>query len=181
MAAGFATRRPGMRDRAAVTPCANPSARYASVVSRVVLLRRSTAIEVGCGPETTSHPIVAAATAPVTTGHNPCRQRRRRRAGVRDVTIGRGAGAAAAYGVWRARIARIRASVSGEGVASYSCCKRRRNVSKALSAPARSPDRSNSATRRSEEHTSELQSQSNLVCRLLPEKKKNQLISTKYN
>src|SRR5688572_32419264 len=30
--------------------------------------------------------------------------------------------------------------------------------------------------RRSEEHTSELQSQSNLVCRLLLEKKKNQLI-----
>src|SRR2546430_3189482 len=31
-----------------------------------------------------------------------------------------------------------------------------------------------SATERSEEHTSELQSQSNLVCRLLLEKKKNQ-------
>src|SRR2546427_8721899 len=33
------------------------------------------------------------------------------------------------------------------------------------------------APRRSEEHTSELQSQSNLVCRLLLEKKKNQKIS----
>src|SRR2546430_11841625 len=32
--------------------------------------------------------------------------------------------------------------------------------------------------RRSEEHTSELQSQSNLVCRLLLEKKKKQIIST---
>src|SRR5688572_31700026 len=32
---------------------------------------------------------------------------------------------------------------------------------------------------RSEEHTSELQSQSNLVCRLLLEKKKNKLIYTK--
>src|SRR2546430_11723278 len=37
--------------------------------------------------------------------------------------------------------------------------------------PARS--RSPSSTPRSEEHTSELQSQSNLVCRLLLEKKKN--------
>src|SRR2546430_11328272 len=33
------------------------------------------------------------------------------------------------------------------------------------------------ATARSEEHTSELQSQSNLVCRLLLEKKKNETIS----
>src|SRR6266478_3303298 len=33
------------------------------------------------------------------------------------------------------------------------------------------------STRRSEEHTSELQSQSNLVCRLLLEKKKNQYAS----
>src|SRR2546430_12438464 len=38
----------------------------------------------------------------------------------------------------------------------------------------RPPDRS----RRSEEHTSELQSQSNLVCRLLLEKKKN--LATEY-
>src|SRR5688572_31972607 len=36
--------------------------------------------------------------------------------------------------------------------------------------------------KRSEEHTSELQSQSNLVCRLLLEKKKKKIISTKiYN
>src|SRR2546430_12543733 len=34
------------------------------------------------------------------------------------------------------------------------------------------------ADQRSEEHTSELQSQSNLVCRLLLEKKKNNLTST---
>src|SRR2546430_11657495 len=33
-------------------------------------------------------------------------------------------------------------------------------------------------TTRSEEHTSELQSQSNLVCRLLLEKKKNRLITS---
>src|SRR2546427_4589370 len=35
-----------------------------------------------------------------------------------------------------------------------------------------------SATRRSEEHTSELQSQSNLVCRLLLEKKKKRVSNT---
>src|SRR2546430_12214258 len=35
-----------------------------------------------------------------------------------------------------------------------------------------------SAVHRSEEHTSELQSQSNLVCRLLLEKKKNQTFAT---
>src|SRR2546427_6400183 len=36
------------------------------------------------------------------------------------------------------------------------------------------------AGRRSEEHTSELQSQSNLVCRLLLEKKKNKYQSPRY-
>src|SRR5205085_11159488 len=36
------------------------------------------------------------------------------------------------------------------------------------------------ARRRSEEHTSELQSQSNLVCRLLLEKKKKKQINKKY-
>src|SRR5688572_32098602 len=41
-------------------------------------------------------------------------------------------------------------------------------------APAASPARRRS---RSEEHTSELQSQSNLVCRLLLEKKKNRAIT----
>src|SRR2546430_5576517 len=33
---------------------------------------------------------------------------------------------------------------------------------------------------RSEEHTSELQSQSNLVCRLLLEKKKHKIVTTRY-
>src|SRR2546430_12090102 len=54
---------------------------------------------------------------------------------------------------------------------SASVCRRRRasravwpSVSPRIGNPARSP--------RSEEHTSELQSQSNLVCRLLLEKKK---------
>src|SRR2546430_10100970 len=41
-------------------------------------------------------------------------------------------------------------------------------------APIRTMPRSSRSTSRSEEHTSELQSQSNLVCRLLLEKKKQQ-------
>src|SRR5688572_32262480 len=46
--------------------------------------------------------------------------------------------------------------------------------------PRRSPGRSSRRARsaRSEEHTSELQSQSNLVCRLLLEKKKNNNTTT---
>src|SRR5256886_8969226 len=43
-------------------------------------------------------------------------------------------------------------------------------------APASAETRRTSLPRRSEEHTSELQSLSNLVCRLLLEKKKHQLI-----
>src|SRR5688572_31613130 len=41
-------------------------------------------------------------------------------------------------------------------------------------------DRSRMASLRSEEHTSELQSQSNIVCRLLLEKKKENWIRYKY-
>src|SRR5256886_6174910 len=41
--------------------------------------------------------------------------------------------------------------------------------------PRRSPERDTMIEPRSEEHTSELQSQSNLVCRLLLEKKKSKL------
>src|SRR2546430_5417520 len=54
------------------------------------------------------------------------------------------------------------------GCSSTACRKRGRN------AMACWPSRSSSVggSRRSEEHTSELQSQSNLVCRLLLEKKK---------
>src|SRR2546430_13892476 len=40
---------------------------------------------------------------------------------------------------------------------------------------ARTPESSSVRARRSEEHTSELQSQSNLVCRLLLEKKKKKM------
>src|SRR2546430_13072159 len=40
--------------------------------------------------------------------------------------------------------------------------------------------RTHAAHRRSEEHTSELQSQSNLVCRLLLEKKKNGIYNSLY-
>src|SRR2546427_8562696 len=43
----------------------------------------------------------------------------------------------------------------------------------AVPAPARRACRFHGTDERSEEHTSELQSQSNLVCRLLLEKKKN--------
>src|SRR5256885_8231443 len=57
--------------------------------------------------------------------------------------------------------------------------RRRRNASRrsrlertTTSRPSSTPLRSSSATRRSEEHTSELQSTCNLVCRLLLEKKK---------
>src|SRR2546430_11492991 len=47
-----------------------------------------------------------------------------------------------------------------------------------LRRPGRLPDRgaAQSSGGRSEEHTSELQSQSNLVCRLLPEKKKTMTV-----
>src|SRR2546430_7177042 len=45
------------------------------------------------------------------------------------------------------------------------------------SAPVRSPNELERSQRRSEEHTSELQSQSNLVCRLLLEKKKKTSIA----
>src|SRR2546430_6580760 len=41
-------------------------------------------------------------------------------------------------------------------------------------------DAARRGARRSEEHTSELQSQSNLVCRLLLEKKKNARASSQY-
>src|SRR2546427_5130487 len=53
-------------------------------------------------------------------------------------------------------------------------CPTERPTRTARSRAARSPPRVLSAATRSEEHTSELQSQSNLVCRLLLEKKKKQ-------
>src|SRR5438067_9161743 len=43
------------------------------------------------------------------------------------------------------------------------------------------PHRNGRARRRSEEHTSELQSRFDLVCRLLLEKKKNQILSAACN
>src|SRR5688572_32603432 len=46
--------------------------------------------------------------------------------------------------------------------------------------PTRPPRRSPSGPFRSEEHTSELQSQSNLVCRLLLEKKKKNSLNVDY-
>src|SRR5256886_12747296 len=52
------------------------------------------------------------------------------------------------------------------------CCTGRHAAYRVVSA-SRTCGGSRSARTRSEEHTSELQSQSNLVCRLLLEKKKN--------
>src|SRR2546430_6884970 len=50
--------------------------------------------------------------------------------------------------------------------------RRRRACDRDSECPARRSSHSSSCRPRSEEHTSELQSQSNLVCRLLLEKKK---------
>src|SRR2546427_5802003 len=55
--------------------------------------------------------------------------------------------------------------------ASWAGCWRRRS-SRSFSCPCSSSSSPTADSRRSEEHTSELQSQSNLVCRLLLEKKK---------
>src|SRR5688572_33107767 len=52
------------------------------------------------------------------------------------------------------------------GLRTYSCSSQRRD-------PPRLSERPSNLPTRSEEHTSELQSQSNLVCRLLLEKKKH--------
>src|SRR2546427_8912128 len=59
----------------------------------------------------------------------------------------------------------VRQSVGGMPLTRKSLCKVTSFVSRMIGKSGRS--------RRSEEHTSELQSQSNLVCRLLLEKKKN--------
>src|SRR2546430_6726236 len=66
---------------------------------------------------------------------------------------------------------------------SRSCCRRNRSRSTSRARSASSSDAPSGARRkatrtpRSEEHTSELQSQSNLVCRLLLEKKKKRLVT----
>src|SRR2546430_13044773 len=59
---------------------------------------------------------------------------------------------------------------TGFGVSSYDWVRQRRSPATAL--PCVPSTCSVSRSSRSEEHTSELQSQSNLVCRLLLEKKK---------
>src|SRR2546430_9699917 len=53
----------------------------------------------------------------------------------------------------------------------------RQRLSPVVAQPACATGMSRRAAARSEEHTSELQSQSNLVCRLLLEKKKKHMIS----
>src|SRR5205085_8886015 len=57
---------------------------------------------------------------------------------------------------------------------------RRRRVARPRAACRRATARDRTISHRSEEHTSELQSQSNLVCRLLLEKKKNTKYHTPY-
>src|SRR5688572_31217544 len=64
--------------------------------------------------------------------------------------------------------ARASGTMGRSSTGSFSTARRSRSRSSS-SCPARSGEASGS---RSEEHTSELQSQSNLVCRLLLEKKK---------
>src|SRR5688572_31608738 len=54
----------------------------------------------------------------------------------------------------------------------FRCC-RTRSTASSTPMDCRIPAISSRSARRSEEHTSELQSQSNLVCRLLLEKKKH--------
>src|SRR5438270_10312362 len=57
-----------------------------------------------------------------------------------------------------------------------------RSASPAVSGPRSSgPGTTTEAPKRSEEHTSELQSQSNLVCRLLLEKKKKNNKNSQHN
>src|SRR2546430_14358621 len=57
-----------------------------------------------------------------------------------------------------------------------SVSRARRNRGLRCASPVRRAGRDIPGRRRSEEHTSELQSQSNLVCRLLLEKKKKKLV-----
>src|SRR5690606_41991838 len=65
----------------------------------------------------------------------------------------------------------------GRRRSSSSFCSRRRRTTERSVSWRRSPARSSTSRRakRSEEHTSELQSRENLVCRLLLEKKKSKL------
>src|SRR2546430_11246758 len=65
-----------------------------------------------------------------------------------------------------------RATCSRRGSCGARCTHRRRSPSACSSCSALCSASRGSSSRRSEEHTSELQSQSNLVCRLLLEKKK---------
>src|SRR2546430_6510994 len=61
---------------------------------------------------------------------------------------------------------------SSPPTAATPCSRRRSSPSSWTGTCASSPSSTSRTTVRSEEHTSELQSQSNLVCRLLLEKKK---------
>src|SRR5688572_32125335 len=62
-------------------------------------------------------------------------------------------------------------SARSQPAARQATCRRRRRHTRDASPPLGRRRRGRAPTARSEEHTSELQSQSNLVCRLLLEKK----------
>src|SRR2546430_4168918 len=63
---------------------------------------------------------------------------------------------------------------------SRALTRRGRSATRPRVDAGRDPAAGSRACRRSEEHTSELQSQSNLVCRLLLEKKKNRYVKIRY-
>src|SRR2546427_7123608 len=65
---------------------------------------------------------------------------------------------------------------SSSHCASSSASNRGRSSAAATAAATRASPRGTGGSARSEEHTSELQSQSNLVCRLLLEKKKKTIL-----
>src|SRR2546427_1388799 len=72
------------------------------------------------------------------------------------------------------------AQPAGHGAAAAPRRGQADRVSRHLRIPGRPAPRGGPVRARSEEHTSELQSQSNLVCRLLLEKKKKMKVNTDY-
>src|SRR5438094_3132375 len=85
--------------------------------------------------------------------------------------------------LFRSSTRRFSASKSSEGLVRRSIVNRQRSgtLLKLVPASTRPPtSRIDSSTSRSEEHTSELQSPYDLVCRLLLEKKKNSTREQEY-
>src|SRR3712207_8671314 len=82
--------------------------------------------------------------------------------------------------LFRSLVNRLRARLEGVGDLLDLGLLRVRQIELARERPQRPARPSETATARSEEHTSELQSRQYLVCRLLLEKKKNKLSRTLY-